>query len=459
MSKENLENQPKVETVTQSNAKPRKSKKSIFRFKKSIIAALIIITAIALFQVKSYSKAQKAKIKEVSIGVTKKAPLTQSVTLTGSIESKDRSEIALSPSLKVVEVLVKEGQTVKKGDILVKLDDSDFKSQLEKQRLNLANAEYNLNYIIEEGSSNDKMTSENALKQAQIALENAKTNLEDINKKFEQSKKLFEGKYISANEFEAAQKTVKDSKNAVKSAEVTLANAQSTYSNMDSTTNNKVINQKNQIQLINSEIEGLKKKIEDCNLRANVDGRVTKIDAKVNQYPEAGEKIIIDDISLYKASVDVSQYDAMKMKKGQKAIINVNGGGKKYTGAITDIGQQAEKKQNSTDQDSKINVKVSIDKPDSNVKIGYEVDTEIILNEKKSVLQIGFEAIKEDAGKKYVFVIDAGNKVVKRYITTGLETDYNIEVLSGLKEGEKYVLSPEKTLKEGDQISEAGGHK
>lgn len=474
MDNENLENQSSIKVDTQLNAKPiaestsdtgfgnnkpRKSKRPIFRLKKPMIFVLLIIIVVVIFGINSYSKSQKAKIKEVSIATIKKGLLTQSVTLTGSIESNGRNEISLSPSLKVVEVFAEEGQTVKKGDILVKLDDSDFKSQLEKQKLNLSNAEYNLNYIVENSSSNDKLTSENALKQAHISVENSKINLEDVNKKFEQSKKLFEGGLISANEFEAAKKAVKDNQNAVKSAEIALANAQSTYSSMDSTINNKIINQKNQIELVQSEIEGLKKKIEDCNLRANVDGRVTKIDAKVNQYPEAGEKIIIDDISLYKASMDVSQYDAIKMKKGQKAIINVNGGNKEYTGAITDIGQRAEKKLNSTDQDSKVNVKVSINKPDANIKIGYEVDTEIILNEKKNVLQIGFEAIKEDTGKKYVFVIDDNNTIAKRYITTGLETDYNIEVLSGLKEGEKYVLSPEKTLKEGDKVSEAGGDK
>lgn len=471
MDNKNLENQSSIEVDTKLNAKPisestsdtnskpRKSKRSIFRFKKPMIIVLLIIIVVGAFGIKSYLKSQKAMIKKVSIATIKKGMLTQSVTFTGSIEANGRNEISLSPSLKVVEVFVEEGQTVKKGDILVKLDDSDFKSQLEKQKLNLSNAEYNLNYIVENSSSNDKLTSENALKQAKISLENAKINLEDVNKKFEQSKNLFEGGLISANEFEAAKKAVKDNQNAVKSAEIALASAQSTYSNMDSTINNKIINQKNQIELVQSEIEGLKKKIEDCNLRANVDGRVTKIDAKVNQYPEAGEKIIIDDISLYKASMDVSQYDAIKMKKGQKAIINVNGGDKEYTGAITDIGQRAEKKLNSTDQDSKVNVKVSINKPDTNVKIGYEVDTEIILNEKKNILQIGFEAIKEDAGKKYVFVIGDNNTIARRYITTGLETDYNIEVLSGLKEGERYVLSPEKTLKEGDKVSEAGGDK
>ncbi|MBE6069044.1 MAG: efflux RND transporter periplasmic adaptor subunit [Clostridium lundense] len=474
MDNENLQNQSSIQADTQLNAKPiaestsgigldntktPKSKKFRFRFKKSMIIVLLIIIMAGVFAIRSYSKSQKAKIKEVSTAAIKKGPLTQSVTLTGSIESSGRNEIALSPSLKVIEIFVKEGQTVKKGDILARLDDSDFRSQLQKQKLNLSNAEYNLNYIVENSSSSDKLTSENALKQAQISLENAKVNLDDVNKKFEQSKNLFEGGYISANEFEAAKKTVKDNQNAVKSAEIAMANAQSTYSTMDSTINNKIINQKNQIELIQSEIESLNKKIEDCGLRANVDGIVTKIDAKVNQYPEAGEKIIIDDISLYKASMDVSQHDAIKMKKGQKAIINVNGGDKKYTGAVIDIGQRAEKKLNSTDQDSKVNVKVSINKPDTNVKIGYEVDTEIILNEKKDVLQIGFEAIKEDAGKKYVFVIGDNNTISRRYVTTGLETDYNIEVLSGLKEGEKYVLSPEKTLKEGDKVSESGGNK
>lgn len=466
MDKENLKTQSNKGSITQLNAKSitggsdgdkqKKPKKTILKSKKSKIIAASIVVVVGLVGFTSYSKAQKAKIKEVSLTTTGKASLTQSVTLTGSIEANSRNEISLAPTQKVVEVLVKEGQTVKKGDILVKLDVSDLKSQLEKQNLNLANAEYNLNHLISNSSVKDKVTSENAVKQAKIALETAKINLEDAKKKFEQNKQLFEGGYISANDFDAIKNTLTANENALKNAEITLSNAQSTYSNIDATVNNQITNQRNQIAMIKADIENLNTKIEDCNLKATVAGKVTKIDAKVNQYPVAGDKIIIDDVSLYKASMDVSQYDAINMKKGQKAIIKVNGANKEYAGVITDIGQLAEKKATSTDQDSKVNVKVSINKPDANVKVGYEVDAEIILNEKQNALQIGFEAVKEDndTGKKYVFVVDENNIVAKRYITTGLETDYNIEVLSGLKEGEKYVLSPEKTLAEGDKVSE-----
>jgi len=131
-------------------------KKAIFKSKKSKIISLVILAAIILLAAFAIIRAQSANVKQVTLAEVTKGDLTKYVTITGNIEAKSRNEIALSPATKVMAVYVKEGQAVKKGDILAKLDDRDYQNQLIKQRINLSNANSTLSYILNSSNVMDK---------------------------------------------------------------------------------------------------------------------------------------------------------------------------------------------------------------------------------------------------------------------------------------------------------------
>ena len=136
------------------------------------------------------------------------------------------------------------------------------------------------------------------------------------------------------------------------------------------------------------------------------------------------------------------------MRVGQKATVKVKGVAEEYEGVVSEIGQSAEKSATSADQDAKVTVKVTITDPDENIKVGYEADAEIITVERLDALRVNYEAVQIEAesGKAYVYVVDSRNRVEKRYIETGLETEYDIEVVDGLVEGERYVADPNKDI-------------
>jgi HlyD family secretion protein len=431
-------------------------KKAKFKFNKKKVSIFLIILIIFISGGAYFSKEKKDSYIKVDTAKVSKKKIVQTASATGNIEANYRNEIALNPAQKVGKVLVKEGQAVKKGDIVVELDSSDFKNQLEKQKINLENANNILNQLQGTSIVNEKNNAKNSVSQSEIALQNAKNNYDVVNKKYLQTKTLFQQGHVSKNEFEAAGKSLTDAENAIKTAQLSLNNAKNSLSNLDVNNNNKIVNQRNQIALIKTDIASLQDKIEQCNIKTDVDGKVVKNNAKENQYPKAGDSIIIDDTSKYKLSLDVSQYDAVNIKKGQKAAIKIKGIDKIYSGVVTDIGNIAQAKINTTggDQEFKVNVKVTFDNADALIKAGYEGSADIVLNEKPSSIAIGFDGVKEDraAKKKYVYVVD-GNKVSKKYIKTGLESEYDVEVLEGLEEGEIYVINPPEKLKEGDLVS------
>lgn len=434
-----------------------KAKLSKIKFNKKIIIISVVALAIVGIGVSSYAKAQKAKVKQVTMAKVTKKKVLQSVSATGNVEAKYRNDIALNPAQKVVKVLVTEGQQVKKGDVLVELDTSDYESQLEKAKLSLANAQATLNQLTKTGLESERSNAQNGLSQAQITLENAQRNYEDLNKKYQQSQDLFKQGYISQNDFDTSKKAFEDAANAVKAAQAALTSSQSAFNNVNSSSGDKVTAQKTQVALAQADIDNLAKKIEDSKLKANTDGVVIRMDAKENQFPKAGDMVIVDDNSQFRVSLDMTQYDVVKVAKGQKADIKVKGSDKKYTGQVSDIGEMAQTKTNGTDQDYKVNIKVTMDNPDENVKAGYEADSEIIISQKDNALAIGFDGIKEEksTGKKYVYLVNSSNKVEKKYIKAGLETDYDVEVIDGLKDGDKYIVNPPETIHEGDVVAEA----
>lgn len=423
------------------------------------IVTALIITAVTVAKVKSNS----VKPKEVTMEKAIKKDLSETITATGNIEANYRSNIALNNSEKVLKIGVKEGDMVKKGDLLLVMDSSDNENQLEKQQLNLENAQLVLNQMLSTGNIAQKSSSENSLSQAQYALENAQREYDDANKKYGQSQALYDNNAISKDEFEASKKNFDNAAALLKSAQAALISAQNSLNDTKYGLNAKISSQRNQINLIQKDIDNYQKKISDSKVTSNIDGKVIKIDAKENQFPSQGDEILIDDISSYKVVVELKQYDSLKIAVGQKADIKIKDSDIKYSGKVLSIGQFAEETVSSANgnKEYKVKVTVGIDNPNEKIKAGYEAEVKFVVNEKQSAIAIGFDAVKQnkETGEKYIFVVDEKNKAYKKKIKTGLEAEYYIEVIDGIKEGQQYVLNPPEILKDGDSVSKGSSAK
>lgn len=400
---------------------------------KKVIAAVIIISLCFLTLIGIFT-AKKQKLQTLSQSKASKKDLSVTISLTGKINPIDEYTINLSPQQKIAAVYVKEGQKVKIGDPIIKYDTYDLEYQLKKAALSLENL---------------KLNASNTKKQAQINLNSAKSNYENLLTRFSNTEELYKKGAVSKEEYNVAKKALEDSKNQIELAKIQYEN--SDISSKDSTISK-------QIEMTQIDIENLKKKISEATVKSKIDGIIVKSNAKANEYPKMGDVVLIYSTSSLKVISQVSQFDAVNLKLNQKAKVKVKGINKEYEGRITKIGQIAETSSAAmtTDSQPKVNVEVTIDKFDSDIKAGYEADVNIIVNEKKNVIAVGYEAVREDnEGRKYVFIVQ-NKKAVKRYIKTGIETDFEIEILEGLKEGESYIDNPPENLKEGMIVNVEG---
>lgn len=439
--------------MSTAEIKTQKPKK---RFNKKIaivIASVLIIGTVV--GVKYYTNKQPKPVM-VSMSKASKSTLKQTISVTGNIEPKNRFEITLNPAQKVVEVLAKEGQSVKEGDVLLKLDTEDLNFQLEKANNTLEGANSTLNRL---SSSRDKGTLESSVKLAEMSLADLKAKQDDAKKKMDQNKEMLAKGFIAKSDYEASEKVVKDFDIQIQSAELKLSDAQKALADYDSTKSEKAEDQNRQIASANMEIENINKKVSSYVVKANGSGVIMKNEVKAGENPKATDNIVIFDTSAYYLTVNVSQYDAISIAKGQKAEIKLKGIDKKYTGTVDEIGTYAEKIATGTSSENKVKIKILLDSPDDKLKVGYEADVDITLKEKKDILAINYDAILKDKdGSDYIFVVKDG-KAAKKKVKTGLAADISIEIEDGLKDGEEYIANPSEKLKEGDLVNSAAGVK
>ncbi|MHB1394734.1 MAG: efflux RND transporter periplasmic adaptor subunit [Clostridia bacterium] len=425
--------------------------------KKLIIIASIVLIVIVLGSVRIITSG-KDKVKEVDIGKVEAKNLSQTISVTGNIEAAGKEEISLPTQQKVLEIFVQEGQQVKSGDAILRVDSTDNEYQLEKYELALELANLDLQRLLTSGSKNNKKSLEDAVRTAEIQLFSTETSYSEAKRKYDQSKVLYESGAVSKEDYETALKTMNEFKNKMELDTIALNNAKNSLKDFGVNNSDQIKEKRSQVEGSKADIANIKNQIEKSTIKSSINGKVVQLDVQNNQYPTMGNStVIIYDLSQYKVKIQVSQYDAVNISEGQKCAIKVKGLDKEYKGTVTDIGDAAVITLEGTNKEPKVELEVTIDNPDDNVKVGYEADIDITLKESSDAAAVSFESVLEDKdGKKYIFIVEK-NKAVQRFVKTGLETDFDIQILEGIKVDEQYIKNPPSTLKDGDPVKQSGG--
>lgn len=403
--------------------------------KKTVFIIILVVLAVFIYR---FAFAGDG-IKAVRVERVERKDIVESLPVSGNIEAKLTDKYILSSSQKVLEVLVSEGQDVKAGTPLVRLDTSELDYQLYKAMISLNAALQNDN--------NSLKSLEDAVSQAEMNLDKANGDLSQAKRKLDANQELYNSGYISKDEYEGSVKSVQDLERQVKLMELQLQSAKRNLSSYDSS------QIKQQISQYRADVDNLKKKIAESLITSKIDGRVVRMDAAAGEYPRQDKNVVmVCDLSSYKLVAGISQYDAVKLDAGKKVNVSIKGIDTPYDGVVSKIGEVAIVTVSSTSQDAKVNIEITINGAHRLIKPGYEADGDIILNEKKDVIAVSFDSIKEDKDGKYVFSVE-DKKIVKKYITTSAETDFDVQVTWGLNEGDIYIPSPPDGLKEGDRVN------
>jgi HlyD family secretion protein len=381
--------------------------------------------------------------------------IVETVTASGKIKPHLEVKITAEVSGEIVELPVKEGDVVKKGQLLCKIRPDVLKSEFER-----AVASYNT----------QKATvgnSKQMLAQAQATYENQASI-------YKRDKELFDNKVLTAAEFDAAKASYEGAKAALEASK------------------QNVIGSNFGLAQSSASVQESQADLDKTSIYSPMDGVVSKLsvekgDRVLGTIQMAGTDIMtISDLSKMDVDVDVNENDINRITLGDSSAIEVDAfQDKKFKGAVSEIGSSANVVGTNADQVTNFTVKVRIN-PESYLDLlnksatnpspfrpGLTGTVDIRTSQIKGIsVPIQSVTTRQDMSKKakatddtssngqaqmskpvneYVFVYRAG-KIKQVLVTTGIQDDTYIQVLSGIKDGDEVVSAPysaiSKTLKD-----------
>lgn len=402
------------------------------------IAVVLILTGISIFSIAAEKLPQYRKIVVAS---TMQRNIAQTLNLQGYIEPNSKQEIILDTNQKIEEVYVQEGQTVKVGDLLFKLDGSDNAYKLKSEELNLKIAQNELNNLLK-SENEDKKEVEYSVTQAEIQYKNSVDELAAAKVNFEQNKQLYLEGFVSKEELDNSERSLSKLEGAVQLSEIQLDKAREGLKGYSGQRQLQIDKLRSNIELLKMNVESLNTKI-DMSSKAIINGTVVRCKLQNNQYPtEENSTVEIYDLSRYVISAYVKQNEAVQLSEGSKAVITIKGLEQKpYVGTVVDVEDTATLPQGGS-KVPMVKIKVALDAPDQNVKVGFETEIKIDLNVKNDAVIVNFQAIVEDEnGNRFVYFFK-DNKAYKKLVRTGIESGALVEIVEGLIPGDQYILNP-----------------
>ncbi|HEY3054687.1 MAG TPA: efflux RND transporter periplasmic adaptor subunit [Thermoanaerobaculia bacterium] len=352
----------------------------------------------------------------VTFGKVERLDLTSKVTSNGRLDAKRKVDLSANIMGQIVNLAVREGDIVKKGDFLLQIDQKQLAASAQGAAASL------------QALFSDR--------------EAARANAAEAQRNFERAQKNYNEKIIP------------------------LADMERTRSLLDAANAN-VAAIERRIDQSRANLAAANDTLSKTTMRAPMDGIVTALPveegevAVIGTMNNPGTKLLtIADMSVVEAVLEVDETDVPNVKVGQHANVTIDAyPNKTFSGTVTEVGSSPITQTGQTGGSQAVNfeVKVQVDNPPPDVRPGFSCSADIITGTRTKAIAIPIQAlvVREKPGSKAgkpqdeegVFVNNGGT-VKFAPVKTGLSGESNIEIVSGLKEGQQIVTGPFRALRE-----------
>lgn len=361
-----------------------------------VIVLAVISTTLWLLQ---QSKSEKETVRYEQTRV-KRGDILVGFDSDGSIEFS-KVNLRFNVSGTISKMLVSEGDKVKKGDSIARLDSQDYQNQYQLALANLQKAQ-------EEKTK--------SLLDYELKIKNLENELQQLKDEYQEMEALPEA--YSANE-------IKIKKAEIETKELEYQKLLKEYEML-----------KNQeLSEYELQVKMARDNLENTILYAPVSGVVLGLSKKVGErITEDQDFATIHENNKVQATTDVIEYDISQIEVGQKVYVTVEAlPDQKFVGRVSKINFLA-----SDDSSGLVNysVVVDIENPSPELKDGMTCVITFVRKEVQNCLIVPYEAVKMVNGKQVVLVVDENGQMDEREIKTGFTDGNSVEVLEGLKEGE-----------------------
>lgn len=199
-------------------------------------------------------------------------------------------------------------------------------------------------------------------------------------------------------------------------------------------------------------VDALRQQRDDMTLTAPRDGIIGWRQAEEGEWASAGQKLLtVVDNSLLYVDCDVAEQDIGILRLGMTLPVSIDSLGETCEGRITYISP-------SMDADThSYKVRLTLDSQGGRILGGMFARTEVTAVQREHTLYVPKEAVGDDNGKKYIFLIDEEGRARKAYVMLGLINDDSMEILSGASEGDQVAITNISRLRDGMEVEITSG--
>jgi HlyD family secretion protein len=380
--------------------------------KRAIIYLLIgaVVLAGIFFIINSGRSRRLVEVKTTTVST---GDVKAYLSTTATVKSQNSKEY-YGLQAKVKGVNVKIGDRVSKGETLITYETQDLATAVKQAQLQYDNA------ILQR---RDLVNQNNSIKSKISDLNNQISSLQGSNNPQDISK--LEALKQQRNALQPiSDEKLKQSDNAVALAKLSL----------DSTKQKSAENK--------------------GSITAENDGVVTLVEATIGVITNGMQPVVIvQDTENLEAVAALGKYDANKIKLGQEVIIK--SGSNQYKGAVSFINPAATKTLSAVGGETTLGIKIDIIDKAPDLRIDFDVDVDILLGHAENVIKVPAECIRPGKGdKNYLYVVENG-VVREREVLIGLQSDMEVQIKNGVSAGEKVILNPSASIREGVIVKEA----
>lgn len=443
--------------------------------KWKITLAIVLVLFIAGGVLASVKMSQRGVV-TVQTGRVVRQDLTSVVTASGEIKPRNYINIGANAQGRLTDILVKEGDRVRKNQVVAKVEAIQAAADVLAQRaaINTALAD---SAAAEAGSK----AMEDSILNAEAGLTRAKAELDRTKLNFERAEQLYKDKLIAKQEYDQRRAEYDVQKSAVEEAQTRIQQAKS----QKAQSTQQVTSAQRRVAQMEANLTRFSDILAKHDAVSPIDGVVTNLPVRIGetvvpgiQNSAASTIMTIADMSLITAEVKVDETDIVNVKLDQIADVTIDAiPNKTYKGHVIEIGNTAilrstglaASQSAASSQEAKdFKVVIALDNPPEEIRPGLSCTSKIVTATRQRAVTIPIQALtvrqkgdlkpkpnsgavqaasKEDKEEiQGVFVLNNG-KAEFRKVDTGVTGATDIEVTNGLKEGDEIVTGSYKVIR------------
>jgi HlyD family secretion protein len=404
--------------------------------------ALFVLLGLARFALRRVSAATEVevmRVKSISPGAVGPGVV---LNATGYIVAAHKIQVASKVLGKVAWIGVDKGDRVKEGQVIVRLEDDEYRAQLQQARGQLANLEARLREMLNGSRPEEIAQAQANLNMAKADLENARVNLQRV-------QKLVAEKVLSQQALDDAQARYDGQLARVASLEKTyeLVRIGPRQEQIDAV--------RGQLEQARGAVAFYETQLANSVIHAPVTGTILERAVEKGEFVttsfvgERGAKgyvVSLADLRDLQVELDINQNDFAKLSPRQRGIVTTDAfPDLKYDGVIQEISPEANR------QKATVQIKVKVLNPDDRLRPEMNASVTFLSDEKSAPSKPAFVVPASAVRDGGVFVL-LGGKAVRRPVKTGSTTSQGVRVQDGLIGGEDLIVNPPADLKDGDRV-------